>query len=571
MSFNGSGLFEINTAGQPVVNGTAIDPTVFNALTADLATGLSTCLTKDGQTTPTANLSLGNNKIVNLAAGTARTDAASLATIQDGTGVYCGTAGGTVDALTLSPSPAIAAYAAGQKFWCLTSGANTGAVTVAVSGLAAKSVKKNGTTALVANDLLAGAMIGLEYDGTNFQILHMGHSIIGTLATAVSDISAIQSNGLSKTIVDAKGDLLVGTADNTVARKAVGTNGYLLVADSTQSDGLQWVAPASAISTMGAIINGTLAVTMAANAVTIALKTASGADPSASDPVSIIFRHGTATSGTYLVRTVTAALSTVISSGSSAGTLNNTASRIYVGALDNAGTVELCWWNPVNTTGLFGFSESEPITTTAEGGAGGADSAHVVYSTTSRSAVYARYLGYFESIQVTAGTWASAATKIQLMGPGIKRTGDRIQMKRVADGAFTSGTTLLPKDNTTPQNTEGDQYLSVTITPTNAIHLLVVTVKAHYSHSADGRLTQSLFQDTSANALKSSYITAQGANVLSAVTLDHTMTAGTTSATSLKIRAGSAGAGTTYFNGESGAGLFNGTLDSFIEVQEIVA
>lgn len=43
-----------------------------------------------------------------------------------------------------------------------------------------------------------------------------------------------------KSLVDAKGDLLVGTADNTVARKAVGSDGKVLVADSGQSDGLNW-------------------------------------------------------------------------------------------------------------------------------------------------------------------------------------------------------------------------------------------------------------------------------------------------------------------------------------------
>lgn len=46
-----------------------------------------------------------------------------------------------------------------------------------------------------------------------------------------------------KSLIDAKGDLLVGTADNTVARKAVGSNGKVLVADSTQSDGLRWGHP----------------------------------------------------------------------------------------------------------------------------------------------------------------------------------------------------------------------------------------------------------------------------------------------------------------------------------------
>lgn len=56
MSYNGSGTFQINSAGQPVVTGTTITSTAFNALTADLATGLSTAITKDGQTATTARI-----------------------------------------------------------------------------------------------------------------------------------------------------------------------------------------------------------------------------------------------------------------------------------------------------------------------------------------------------------------------------------------------------------------------------------------------------------------------------------------------------------------------------------
>jgi hypothetical protein len=56
MAYNGSGTFLVNSAGQPVVTGTVISSTAFNALTADLATGLSTAITKDGQTTTTVRV-----------------------------------------------------------------------------------------------------------------------------------------------------------------------------------------------------------------------------------------------------------------------------------------------------------------------------------------------------------------------------------------------------------------------------------------------------------------------------------------------------------------------------------
>jgi len=56
MSYNGSGTFNINTTGQPVVAGTVISSSAFNSLTTDLATGLTTAITKDGQTTTTARI-----------------------------------------------------------------------------------------------------------------------------------------------------------------------------------------------------------------------------------------------------------------------------------------------------------------------------------------------------------------------------------------------------------------------------------------------------------------------------------------------------------------------------------
>ncbi len=65
MPFNGSGTFSITTSGTPVVTSTVIDSTMFNALCDELATGLSTCITKDGQTTTTSTIT-----IATLAAGT---------------------------------------------------------------------------------------------------------------------------------------------------------------------------------------------------------------------------------------------------------------------------------------------------------------------------------------------------------------------------------------------------------------------------------------------------------------------------------------------------------------------
>ena len=88
----------------------------------DIATALTNSLAANGETTVTANIPLGGNKLTGVGAATTRTDAATLATIQDGTGVYVATVGGTADVITLTASPAITAYTAGQLFSWIASG-----------------------------------------------------------------------------------------------------------------------------------------------------------------------------------------------------------------------------------------------------------------------------------------------------------------------------------------------------------------------------------------------------------------------------------------------------------------
>ncbi len=63
---------------------------------------------------------------------------------------------------------------------------------------------------------------------------------IGYLNGVTSSIQTQLDSKVAATVVDAKGDLLVGTADNTVGRIEVGTNGQFLTADSTTGSGLKW-------------------------------------------------------------------------------------------------------------------------------------------------------------------------------------------------------------------------------------------------------------------------------------------------------------------------------------------
>ena len=104
MSYNGSGTFQINTTGQPVVTGTVISSSAFNALTADLATGLSTAITKDGQTATTARIPFAAGINSTLVTDSTSTSTGSIITA-GGVGVakalYVGTTANVAGAATL--------------------------------------------------------------------------------------------------------------------------------------------------------------------------------------------------------------------------------------------------------------------------------------------------------------------------------------------------------------------------------------------------------------------------------------------------------------------------------------
>ena len=74
--------------------------------------------------------------------------------------------------LTGLATPALAAYAAGAQFSFVAQNTNTGAVTLDIDTLGAKSITKTGSVALAANDLVAGSIALIEYDGTRFQLIN---------------------------------------------------------------------------------------------------------------------------------------------------------------------------------------------------------------------------------------------------------------------------------------------------------------------------------------------------------------------------------------------------------------
>ena len=215
MARNGSGTYDL-PAGNPVETGTVISSVVQNNTLTDIGTALTGSIARDGQSPATSNIPMGDNKLTGLATPTLRTDGTSLGSIQDGVGVYGATVGGSGNAITVTLAPAVAAYAAGQKFSFIAGAANTGGVTVNINGIGAKAITKVGTTALVANDILSGSLVEMEYDGTRFQLL----SPIGTDPTG--------------TYLPLAGGTLTG--DLNMSAKSINTAVHTEAAHATTSD-----------------------------------------------------------------------------------------------------------------------------------------------------------------------------------------------------------------------------------------------------------------------------------------------------------------------------------------------
>jgi hypothetical protein len=87
-----------------------------------------------------------------------------------------------------------------------------------------------------ANPTLAAGELAIETDTAKYKIGD------GTTAWTSLAYSSLPSTAISASTVDAKGDLLVGTADNTVGRLEVGADGTALIADSAAATGVKWAA-----------------------------------------------------------------------------------------------------------------------------------------------------------------------------------------------------------------------------------------------------------------------------------------------------------------------------------------
>lgn len=192
MSRDGSGTMSIPYPS--FTSGTTISSSQVNSNNSTIVDELTNSIPRDGQAAPTANIPFGGFKITNIGSGSAATDSANLGQIQAQAYVWCGTAGGTKNALTLSPSPAITAYAAGQVFrFQAGSTQSDSTVTVAVSGLTTKAIYNNGAALSSTIYIEASKFYEIIYDGTQFEL----NKIQTPIGSALSVASLTASGNVS--------------------------------------------------------------------------------------------------------------------------------------------------------------------------------------------------------------------------------------------------------------------------------------------------------------------------------------------------------------------------------------
>lgn len=266
--------------------------------------------------------------------------------------------------------------------------------------------------------------------------------------------------------------------DTKISAMSAATSVLALVAAGVQGGANVKFDPTLLALLMMQPLNVGLTGSVGSSALTIALKGANGSDPSADNPVYVPFRSPTEGTGTPVVRTATAALSLVISSGSTLGFTSAKSCRLWVVIIDDAGTLRLGAFNASDLSKIYPLRDHMIMSSTAEGGAGAADSAGVLYTGTAATSKAIRILGYMDFSLTTAGTWDEVPDKVQIFEPGVPLPGDIVQTVFNGSGSMTRNPSVASYADVTNS--------SLVLTPTSAVNGVLVSYTGQLSASAGG-------------------------------------------------------------------------------------
>lgn len=148
--------------------------------------------------------------------------------------------------------------------------------------------------------------------------------------------------------------------------------------------------------------------------------------------------------------------------------------------------------------------------------------------------------------------------------------GSIVQAVMTTYNAAAAGSTAIPEDDTIPQITEGDEFMTQAITPKAATNILIVEAKVFGAYSVAAQIVAALFRDAGANAIAVGVQYQNTANGMNSIIVTAKVVAGSTAATTFKIRAGGS-AGTFTFNGFASGRKYGDVAKSSIKIIEYKA
>jgi hypothetical protein len=264
------------------------------------------------------------------------------------------------------------------------------------------------------------------------------------------------------------------------------SSGKVLLDGGAPIGGTATITPAMfANAAMGyalGMLNGTLVASVAANALTVAVKNLAGNDPSSGDPVTFYISNG---SGGWSVIKLTAALSLTVPSSATLGTVNAQAGRQWIAVFNNSSTPVLGIYNSLNSSTPSIAAWNEMLAVNGTGISSGSTSSQLWYTASSVTGKNFRVLGYIESTQTTAGTWAQTVTPY-LYSPGVKRPGEPVtQVVSAVAGGSTSSSTYV-------------SITSINISVQSAANLIRASAAFAMQEGSGGTVNAQLSRGTSA-------------------------------------------------------------------------
>jgi hypothetical protein len=290
------------------------------------------------------------------------------------------TTAGSANAYTLTSGLSLSAYVSGQSFIIKANFTNSGAATLNVDGLGAKSLVKAVSTAVASGDIVSGKIYRVAYDGTNFQVqgTFVGDfqaadaTLTALAALSITSDTYIRGTGTDAFAVDSlatvAGKVAVGVASLTTDSSPDTAADYLMTYDASASAGkkvtIDTVVPygsqadmETATSNVKAVTPGRVVFNPGVSKAWVSFQGTGTVTILASMNVSSITDNGT---GDYTVNFTTAfssaayAVATSVKSGSAGATLN-------INTTDGKATGSVRLLGSVSGSGATDFAECDVI------------------------------------------------------------------------------------------------------------------------------------------------------------------------------------------------------------------